>query len=230
MYAGHAAVALALKTREPRIPMAVLVAACFGPDWVELFLGLFLGRAAGETYSHFIPGVLLGASAAALLYAVVFRRPGSRWVAIGWLSHWPADFLTAHKPLIDPGHVVGLDFYDLPKVDFLIEASLLAVAAWLYMRAFAPDTLRRRWVAVAALALVSVQSVLDYGLQHEPWRQWNPSLARAQWQPHLTVASSGSTLTPLRTALALSPASIQRGRDGEGRTPRPGDTGLPHVR
>ena len=207
MYAGHAAVALALKTREPRVPMAVLVAACFGPDWVELFLGLFLGRATGETYSHFIPGVLLGASAAALLYALVFRRPGSRWVAIGWLLHWPADFLTAHKPLINPGHVVGLDFYDLPKVDFLIEATLVVVCTWVYVRAFAPERAQRRWMAAAALGLVGIQSVLDYGLQHEPWRQWNPSLARLQWQPHLTGVSPGSSVPPLRTALAFSPGN-----------------------
>jgi hypothetical protein len=205
VYAGHAAVALALKTREPRVPMAPLVAACFGPDWVELFLGLFLGRGPGETYSHFIPGVLLGASAAALVYALVFRRPGSRWVAIGWLLHWPADFLTAHKPLINPGHVVGLDFYDLPLVDFVIEVSLVVACAWLYARTFAPDRPRRRWIAAAALALAAIQSVLDYGLQHQPWRQWNPSLARAEWQPHLTVPTSGSAVQPLRTALAFSP-------------------------
>ncbi len=187
--------------------MAVLVAACFGPDWVELFLGLFLGRGAGETYSHFIPGVLLGASAAALVYALVSRRAGSRWVAIGWLSHWPADFLTAHKPLVNPGHVVGLDFYDLPVVDFLIEATLVVVCAWLYARTFAPDRPRRRWVAAAALALVGIQSVLDYGLEHQPWREWSPSLARLEWQPHLTVATTGSPAQPLRTALAFSPGN-----------------------
>ena len=199
--------ALALKTREPRVPMAVLVAACFGPDWVELFLGLFVGRSAGETYSHFIPGVLLGASAAALVYALVSRRAGSRWVAIGWLSHWPADFLTAHKPLVNPGHVVGLDFYDLPVVDFLIEATLVVVCAWLYARTFAPDRPRRRWVAAAALVLAGIQSVLDYGLQHQPWREWSPSLARLEWQPHLTVATTGSPAQPLRTALAFSPGN-----------------------
>ena len=82
MYAGHAAVALALKTRAPRVPIAVLVVAAFGPDWTELFLGLVFGRAAGEVYSHFIPGVLIGAASAALLFELIFRRRGSRWVAV----------------------------------------------------------------------------------------------------------------------------------------------------
>jgi len=187
--------------------MAVLVVAAFGPDWVELFLGLFLGRAAGQMYSHFIPGVLIGAATAALLFEVVFRRRGSRWVAVAWLLHWPADFLTAHKPLIDPGHVIGLDFYNLPLVDFGIEATLVVGCAWLYARTYAPEHWQRRWVAAAAVTLVLIQGVLDYGLRHQPWRQWNPSLAQVRWQPHLTVSASGSAAQQLRMALALSPST-----------------------
>jgi hypothetical protein len=207
VYAGHAAVALALKTRAPRVPIAVLVVAAFGPDWTELFLGLLIGRGAGETYSHFIPGVLLGAATAALLFALLFRRGGSRWVAAAWLLHWPADFLTAHKPLIDPGHVIGLDFYNLPLVDFVIEGVLVAACAWLYARTYAPEHWQRRWVAAAAVALVLIQGVLDYGLRHRAGRQWDPSLAQLRWQPHLTVAASADTASSLRMALALTPST-----------------------
>jgi len=207
VYAGHAAVALALKTRAPRVPIAVLVAACFGPDWVELFLGLLKGRGTGEVYSHFIPAVLLGAVLAALLFELVFRRRGSRWIAIGWLLHWPADFLTAHKPLIDPrGHRIGLDLYNLPLVDFTIEAALVVGCAWLYARTYAPSRRQRAWVAAAAVALAGIQGVLDYGLAHQPWREWNPSLAQGWWQPHLTVAAAGNAVPSLRMALALSPS------------------------
>lgn len=187
--------------------MWVLVAAAFGPDWVELFLGLLMGRATGQVWSHFIPGVLLGASVAALCYEIVFRRRGGRWVAIAWLSHWPADFLTAHKPLIDPGHLVGLDLYSLPLVDYSIETTLVVACGWLYARTYAPERWQRRWVAAAAVALVLIQSVLDYGLWHQPWRQWNPSLAQARWQPHLTVAASGNAVEPLRMALAFTPST-----------------------
>jgi hypothetical protein len=38
VYVGHAAVALALKAREPRLPLIPLTLACFGPDWVEVAL------------------------------------------------------------------------------------------------------------------------------------------------------------------------------------------------
>jgi hypothetical protein len=208
VYAGHAAVALAVKTRAPRVPMWVLVAAAFGPDWVELFLGLLKGRSTGEVYSHFIPGVLLGACVAALCYEIAFRRRGGRWVAIAWLLHWPADFLTAHKPLIDPGGLlIGLDLYNVPIADFVIESALVVGCAWLYRRRYAPEHWQRRWIAAAAVALVLIQSVLDYGLWHRRGREWNPSLAQARWQPHLTVAASVDVASPLRMALALTPST-----------------------
>ena len=208
MYAGHAAVALAIKTRAPRVPMWVLVVAAFGPDWVELFLGLLKGRATGEVYSHFIPGVLLGACAAAFLYEVGSRRRGGRWVAIAWLSHWPADFLTAHKPLLDPGgRLIGLDLYNLPLADFAIESALVVACAWVYRRHYAPEHWQRRWIAAAAVGLVLIQSVLDYGLWHQPWRQWHPSLAQSWRQPHLTVAASVDVASPIRMALAFPPST-----------------------
>lgn len=188
--------------------MWVLVAAAFGPDWVELFLGLLKGRSTGEVYSHFIPGVLLGACVAALCYEIAFRRRGGRWVAIAWLLHWPADFLTAHKPLIDPGGLlIGLDLYNVPIADFVIESALVVGCAWLYRRRYASEHWQRRWIAAAAVALVLIQSVLDYGLWHRRGREWNPSLAQARWQPHLTVAASVDVASPLRMALALTPST-----------------------
>jgi hypothetical protein len=213
VYAGHAAVALVLKTREPRVPIAVLVAACFGPDWVELFLGLSIGRSAGEAYSHFIPGVLVGALLAATLYKIVLQLPGARYVALAWLLHWPADFLTAHKPLLDPTHIVGLDLYDLPAIDFTIEGLLVIGCAFLYARSFATGRAQRRWVAAMALTLLVIQGVLDYGLSNQPWRSWNPSLAQGRRQPHLTVAAAFPAGPPIRMALALSPVPIQRASD-----------------
>ena len=100
--------------------------------------------------------------------------------------------------------MIDLDFYDLPLVDFGIEAVLVVACALLYTRTYAPERWQRRWVAAAAVALVLVQGVLDYGLRHQPWRQWDPSLAQARWQPHLTVATSGNAVPPLRMALALT--------------------------
>jgi hypothetical protein len=204
VYAGHAAVALALKAREPRVPLAVLVVACFGPDWVELFLGLSVGRGEGESYSHFIPAVILGALAAGALYAMASRRPGAGYVVIGWLLHWPADFLTAHKPLLDPAHVVGLDLYNLPQVDFLIEGALVAGCCVLYARAYAKSAGQRRWVLAMGVGLAGLQAALDYGLYHQPWRMWQPSFSAVVRSFHRGRFVSGPTAVAVRMPLAFS--------------------------
>jgi hypothetical protein len=176
VYAGHAAVALALQTRRPRLPIALLVAVCFGPDWVELALALAVGRGAGEAYSHCIPAVLACAAAVGALYTLRGGRLDAAWLALGWLLHWPADFLTAHKPLLRPDHVVGLDLYMLPGVDFTIEAVLVTLGCLVYARAFASTPPQRRWVLAMGLALVVLQAVLDFGLAHQPGRVWTPTL------------------------------------------------------
>jgi hypothetical protein len=205
MYAGHAAVALALKAREPRVPMAVLVAACFGPDWVELFLSLALGRGPAEAYSHFIPAVILGALTAGALYAMLSRRPGAPYVVAGWLLHWPADFFTAHKPLLNPEHVIGLDLYNLPRIDFALETALVAGCCVLYARAYARSATQQRWVVAMGLALAGLQGVLDYGLLHQEGRVWQPSFAVRWWRHHRSPAATGAAGLPSRMRLALSP-------------------------
>lgn len=204
MYVGHVAIAIALKAREPRLPVVPLVIASFGPDWAELVLGVFRTRAEMEALTHWIPGVIAGALIAALLYALVLRRPGAPYIALAWLLHWPADFFTAHKPLLDPNHVVGLDLYHLPAVDFVLEASLVGVACMLYARAFARQPSQRRWVLTMAVALIGLQGILDFGLARTDGSPWNPSLAWRPRRPHLTRPVSIRPAAVVRMPLALS--------------------------
>jgi hypothetical protein len=185
MYIGHAAVALVLKTRDPRVPMVPLTLACYGPDWLEMVLGLSRGRGAMALYTHYLPGLLAGALAAAALYVIIFRRPGGWIILSGWLLHWPADFFTAHKGLLSPTDRVGLDLYNLPGADFVLEASLAMVCCALYARTFAHSRQQRRWVAGMAAALLGLQAMLDIGLWSARPR-WNPSVARREWRPQLT--------------------------------------------
>ncbi len=220
MYVGHAAIALALKAREPRIPIAVLVIAAFGPDWTEIALGLAFGggHAAMWAYAHCIPGVVAGAALAGGTYALLFRRPGVGYVGLAWLLHWPADFLTARKPLFDLQHLVGLDLYHRPAVDFVLEGGLVLVCCLLYARAFAPQPRQRRWVAVMAALLLGLQGVMDYGLRNAN-TPWNPSLARRRWQPHLPSPFAAGDRPRVRMPLALSlrtlTASMQWHREPE---------------
>ena len=211
MYVGHAAVALALKTREPRVPMAPLVLACYGPDWLEIVLGFWRGRGEMALYTHYLPGLLAGALAAAALYTMVFttvfHRPGGWVILSGWLLHWPADFFTAHKGLLSPTDRVGLDLYNLPAVDFALEVALVLVCCALYARTFAHSTTQRRWVALMAAALVGLQAMLDFGLvQARPI--WNPSLTMRTWRSQLTFVSSAGGPPPRCMSLALSHATL----------------------
>ena len=157
MYAGHAAVALALKTRDPRVPIVPLTLACYGPDWLETALGLVRNRVEMGLYTHYLPGLLTGGLAAAALYVIVFRRPGGWLILAGWLLHWPADFV--------------------------VEGVLVAACCALYPRTFAHSPAQRRWAVAMAVGLLGLQGLLDYGLS-PPALPWNPSLTQSDWRSH----------------------------------------------
>jgi hypothetical protein len=208
VYAGHAAVALALKTHEPRVPMVPLVLACYGPDWLEIFLGFWHGRAEMALYTHYLPGLFAGALAASALYVIVFRRAGGWIILAAWLLHWPADFFTAHKGLLSPTSRVGLDLYNLPAADFVIETLLVLACCALYVRTFAHSPTQRRWAAAMTAGLLLLQGLLDFGMAHQEGIEWNPSLAQHEWRPHLTSVLSAVPVPPLCMPLALSSGTL----------------------
>ena len=202
MYVGHAAVALALRTRDPRVPIVPLVLACYGPDWLETVLGLWHGRAEMSLYTHYLPGLLAGGLAAAALYAIAFQRPGGWTILAGWLLHWPADFFTAHKGLLSPTDRIGLDLYNLPAADCVLEMSIVLVCCVLYARTFAHSRTQRRWVAAMGALLLALQAMLDTGLAHTR-PVWRPSLAQREWRSHLGAFPSAGAAPSLRMPLAL---------------------------
>ncbi len=219
MYAGHAGVALALKAYEPRVPLAPLVVACYGPDWFEMAAALHSGRATMDAVSHSIPAVLLGGLAGAGLYALLLRRPGAWMIFLGWLLHWPADFLTATKPLFDIHHLVGLDLYHRPAIDFLLEGAVITGGCVLYARRIARERVQRRWVFVMGVLLVAMQFVLDFGLRSEQAR-WQPSLVTTPRRSHPgRTACAGVGRRPaclLHSPAASSDASVQWQREAPG--------------
>ena len=203
MYAGHVAVALALKTRDPRVPTAPLVLACYGPDWLETVLGFWRDRNEMALYTHYLPGLMAGALAAAALYVAVFRRPGGWMIMAGWLLHWPADFFTAHKGLLSPTDRIGFALYNLPVGDFALESSLVVACSILYGLTFAHSGAQRRWVMAMAACLVGLQALLDYGMaQSHP--VWNPSLSQREWRPHHTIVLCGSSSTAPHASCTLA--------------------------
>ncbi len=177
MFAGHAALALALKARAPRVPFTPLILACFGPDWLEVALMLPHPREGMGVYSHSVQAVLVGASAAAGAYALLARRPGAMQVLLGWLLHWPLDFVTGRKPLTSVTELVGLDLYHRPFTDFFVEALLLVVACALYARRFAPTGVQRRLVVAMGGMLLVLQLGVDVAIAEIDGQPWKPMLA-----------------------------------------------------
>ena len=185
MYAGHAAVALALRGREPRLPVIPLVLACYGPDWVEVALMLPRARAGMAMYTHSLPGAADRCAALATALWKLTRRPGAWLLGLGWLLHWPADLFTGRKPLFLPTPLIGLDLYKLPRADFVLEAVVVAIGCAIYARGFPARAESRRVIVVLGAALIALQAAVDVALSVMRNTEWTPSLALAERQSHL---------------------------------------------
>ena len=188
MYAGHAAVALALRRREPRLPILPLVIAAFGPDWLELLFMIPVKREGMAVFTHSIPAVLIGGVLAAVLYSAA-RRPGSGTIFLAWVLHWPADLFTGRKPLVFSEPLIGLDLYKIPAIDFALESLVVVIGCALYARALPPRGELRRVVVILGAALIALQGALDLVLSVMRNSEWTPSFAivgrRSQPQPLL---------------------------------------------
>lgn len=198
MYAGHAALALVLRSRYPDVAMLPLAAACYGPDLIETAFMIPTPRAGMAVYTHSIPALVIGALLAAGTYALFTKRRGDALaIFLGWMLHWPADFLTGLKPILGLETRVGLDLYHLPFADFALETACVVAACAVYARRFAPAARERRWVVALGCALIMLQAGLIWALSRLDWGGWNPSLALVRSQTHL--ASSALFVSPFRT-------------------------------
>ena len=180
MYLGHAALALAIKSRAPKVPIVPLTLACYGPDWIDAVLMIPTPRAGMAPYSHSLPALVIGAFAASGLYVLVAGRPGAMQILAGWLLHWPLDLLTGLKPLVGVEPMIGLDLYHAPWADALLETVVIIAACVAYARAVAPGKTQRRVVMVLGVALVVAQLGFDVVVRRLDSRPWHPSLAFAR--------------------------------------------------
>jgi hypothetical protein len=175
MFVGHAALALAGKTRAPSLSLGWLFAAAFGLDlaWpVFLLLGI-------ERVS--IPSRRLGFSVLtfdsypwshSLLLAVVWSGVGlglARWrgcrtpipflLAALVFSHWVLDFVS-HLPDLPlwPGRspLVGLGLWQSMGATLLVEGTLYVAGSVLYFRTTRPRDAIGRYALPALLALFAI--------------------------------------------------------------------------
>lgn len=164
MIIGHLGIAAALGT-VLRAPMRTgrliaLCAAAFAPDVVDGLLVL-----AGECnpvglYSHTIPVVALEAAiVGGFTLLLTNSRAAAALFATVVVLHPVGDFFTGSKLLLPGGDVYGLNLYDRPLIDFILEASLAVGGWWLIRRAaLAPRWAVSKWTLAAFLV---VQGLLD---------------------------------------------------------------------
>jgi hypothetical protein len=138
MRVGHAGVALAAKRFSPRVPLWLLLCAAYGPDGVEMIFRAF-GNYNTEI-SHSLVSVGLCATLVAGAYAARTRDlSGAAALWLTYALHWPADFITGHKPTWPGGPEVGLDLYTHRKLVWLVDLAAFAAGWMIYRRPSSPQ-------------------------------------------------------------------------------------------
>jgi hypothetical protein len=168
MYAGHFAVALALKTVEPRTPSWALALSVGVLDvlfGVLVALGIEAALPGGALvlpWSH----TLLTAPVWALLFALLFRHHGGRVMlvlAAGVWSHWLLD-LAVHRPDLPlwPGSATHLGYHAIfgGNAGWFETLVVVVAGAW-YARASTRDPTYGRSV-VGSLAVVLVCLAMEW--------------------------------------------------------------------
>ena len=210
MYVGHAAIALAFKARDPRVPIVPLALACYGPDWLDVALMLPHPREGMAPFSHSIPAVIVGGLVASVLFAAVAKGPGAWLILLGWLSHWPADFFTGRKPIVGLAPLVGLDLYRVPLADLALESFVVLVGCALYARALAHTPGQRRLVLAMGTVLAVLQIGIDATITTADPTLWHPSLAEARRRAHLVSAPRVRTSLAPQGRVSTASASWSR--------------------
>ena len=162
MYIGHVGVALAAKRARTGIGLLALLVATYAPDWVDTGLCLVGAYDPQEMLSHSLPAVMLFALAGFSAYALVTRDwSGASIIAALVLSHMMLDWVTGYKPTWPGGPMIGLQLYDWPIADFIVEGIVIFVGARLYGRTLPPR--QRSWVDVSIMlgALLALQLAID---------------------------------------------------------------------
>jgi membrane-bound metal-dependent hydrolase YbcI (DUF457 family) len=159
VFAGHAALALLVKAKRPRVPLALLVPVAFAPDCIELAADL-LGHQNREI-SHSLMSVGIGATIVALAYWLATRAAGDAVaVWLTYVSHWPADYLTGLKPTWPGGPMVGRLLYTRPVLDAWLECALVVVC-WLAYRQSLVVARRRARLMLVPAGLIALQLAFD---------------------------------------------------------------------
>src|SRR6476660_6668643 len=144
MYGGHVGIALAGKGYRSTVPLWLLLVASQLPDWTDAVVcATGIESPPSGILSHSIPAVAVLSAVLALLYFIVARDFGAAaLVAAIVASHAVADYTTGLKPTWPGGPYIGLQLYQHPAVDFILEAAVIIIG-WMIYRRSLPDDRRR---------------------------------------------------------------------------------------
>jgi hypothetical protein len=164
MYIGHVGAALAGKRARRSIGLLVLLIATYVPDWADTGLCLAGHFTPAEMLSHSIPAVVLFALVGFVLYG--WRSgdwAGAAVVAAVILSHMFFDWITGDKPTWPGGPMIGLQLYEHPVADFIVEGTVIAAGGILYVDTLPPR--RSPWIDISVMlgALLAMQLAIDVG-------------------------------------------------------------------
>ena len=168
MITGHLGVAGAIlgatRMRLSTTVLVALAAASVTPDLVDATYVVLGICSPYGLYSHTIPAVILES---AVVGGLAYLATGSRSITTSFvvvvLLHIAADYFTGRKLLLPGGEMVGLQWYDAPLRDFLLEGCFVIVGWWMLRRTVRPP----RWAGPLwplLLLTLGTQAVLDLTL------------------------------------------------------------------
>lgn len=160
MIAGHLGLAgVAHAGRRDRSLVWLLVAS-MAPDVVD---GLFvLGRSCNPhgLYSHTLPAAaIIAVVTGAVAYFLTDQRTTGALCVLLTLMHLPLDYVTGRKLFWPGGELLGLNLYDRPAADFVIEATVAVAGWWLVRRGREGPRWASAWIAL--VAMLALQGALD---------------------------------------------------------------------
>jgi hypothetical protein len=177
MFAGHVGAALALHPLDRRLPPGALIGAALLLDlvlWVLVLAGqerILVPEAYARhhylmfdfPWSHGLLAAVLWAAAAGIAGATLLAGPVSRRagavIAAAVLSHWVLDALLHVRglPLLGPeSPKVGLGLWEHVPLAALVEGTITAAGAWLFLRG---SGARRPLAFIGFVALLFVFTV-----------------------------------------------------------------------
>jgi hypothetical protein len=159
MYGGHIGIALAGKGVQSTIPLWVLLLATQLPDWTDAVVcAAGISSPPSGMLSHSLAAVTVQGGSLAVVYYGAARNVAAAAVAgLVVISHAVADYATGLKPTWPGGPWIGLQLYQQPAIDFVLEAIVIVIGWLLYRRSLSPDRRRSTPVILMLIALILLQ-------------------------------------------------------------------------